>query len=183
MNAQPAKSPPVDHEVPLNNFSHCHAVFLAQLNAMAELPELVAAAAKAREVARSTLEMFQGSVREHHADEENELFPAVLRSAHPGAESERVAALVRRLTGEHRALEALWKRLEHAVSANAGGKPVDIDAAVVSEFVTAFSLHARFEEVEFLPLADTILGRNGNHMAALGLSIHMRHAANPIGHI
>jgi hypothetical protein len=27
----------------------------------------------------------------------------------------------------------------------------------------------------FLPLCKTILGRNGDHMAALGLSLHMRH--------
>ncbi|MEY2688035.1 MAG: hypothetical protein RL375_2233, partial [Pseudomonadota bacterium] len=28
----------------------------------------------------------------------------------------------------------------------------------------------------FLPLSQTILGRNGDHMAALGLSLHTRHA-------
>ena len=28
----------------------------------------------------------------------------------------------------------------------------------------------------FLPLSQTILGRNSNHMAALGVSLHMRHA-------
>lgn len=33
-------------------------------------------------------------------------------------------------------------------------------------------------ETEFLPLSQTILGRNSNHMAALGLSLHMRHHAH-----
>jgi hypothetical protein len=28
----------------------------------------------------------------------------------------------------------------------------------------------------FLPLASAILGRDGNHMAALGVSLHARHA-------
>ena len=28
----------------------------------------------------------------------------------------------------------------------------------------------------FLPLSQTILGRNSNHLAALGMSMHMRHA-------
>jgi hypothetical protein len=41
--------------------------------------------------------------------------------------------------------------------------------------VSEYTAHAQFEEAEFLPLAQTILGRNSNHMAALGLSLHMRH--------
>jgi hypothetical protein len=78
-------------------------------------------------------------------------------------------------------MEALWKRVEPAVNANAKGKLADVDAAVVAELVHAYGIHARFEEEEFLPLADTILGRNGNHMAALGLSMHLRHARPPAG--
>jgi hemerythrin-like domain-containing protein len=183
MTTPPARPNPVDQDAPLNNFSQCHAGILSQLEAMAELPALVAAAAKARSVAASTLALFQDSVLEHHAEEESELFPAVLRSAHAGEERERVDAIVQRLTGEHRTLEALWKRVEHAVNANAKGKSVEVDAAVVAELVRAYSVHARFEEEEFLPLADTILGRDGNHMAALGLSLHMRHATPPVGHI
>lgn len=183
MTANTAKQQPVDPEAPLNGFSQCHAGILSQLEALAELPALVAAAAKARSVSMSTLALFQNSVLEHHAEEESELFPAVLRSAHPGEEHDRVQTIVQRLTGEHRTLEALWKRVEHAVSANAKGKPVDVDAAAVAELVRAYGIHARFEEEEFLPLANTILGRNGNHMAALGLSLHMRHALQPVGYI
>jgi hemerythrin-like domain-containing protein len=183
MSNQPAKPKPVDQDAPLNSFSQCHAGILSQLEAMAELPALVAAAARARSVAMSTLALFQDSVLEHHAEEESELFPAVLRSAHPGEERERVETIVQRLTGEHRTLEALWKRIEHAVNANAKGKPVEVDAAVVAELVCAYGVHARFEEEEFLPLADTILGRDGNHMAALGLSLHLRHATQPVGYI
>ena len=39
-----------------------------------------------------------------------------------------------------------------------------------------YKAHARFEEQQFLPLSKTILGRNGDHMAALGVSLHMRRA-------
>jgi hemerythrin-like domain-containing protein len=183
MSAKPANQHSVDHEVPLNNFSQCHAGILAHLEAMAQLPALAEAAAKARSIAASTLALFQNSVLEHHAEEESELFPAVLRSAHPGEERERVEAIVTRLTDEHRILETLWKRVEPAVNANAKGKPAEIDAEAVAELVRGYGIHARFEEVEFLPLADIILGRNGNHMAALGLSLHMRHATPPVGYI
>ena len=183
MTTTPGNWHRVDHEAPLNGFSQCHAGILSQLDALADLPALAAAAARLRSVAASTLALFQHSVFEHHAEEEAELFPAVLRSAHPGDERDRVQALVERLTGEHRTMELLWKRVEPAVNAAAKGKPADVDVDVVAELVRAYGIHARFEEEEFLPLADTILGRNGNHMAALGLSLHLRHASRPVDHI
>jgi hypothetical protein len=40
--------------------------------------------------------------------------------------------------------------------------------------------HAAYEEKEFLPLTQTLLGRNSNHMAALGLLMQMRHSHEPI---
>jgi hypothetical protein len=170
-------------EKPLHGFSQCHAGILSQLEALAGLPALLAAAARARSVAEESLLQFRDIVFEHHAEEESALFPAVLRSAHPGEEQELVQVLVMRLTREHRTLEALWKRLEPAVSAGARGKPTDIDTAVLDELVRSYTAHARFEEDEFLPLAQDILGRNGNHMAALGLSLHMRHVPPPVGYI
>jgi hypothetical protein len=45
----------------------------------------------------------------------------------------------------------------------------------VQRLVTEYTAHASYEETDFLPLSETILGRNSNHMAALGLSLHMRH--------
>lgn len=183
MIAHGASAHPVQQEAPLSGFSQCHAAILSQLDALAELPELLAAAARARSVAAATLALFRGQVLDHHAEEENELFPAVLRSANPGEEYASVQALVQRLTAEHRTLEVLWKRVEGAVGAGAKGKPARIDSAAVAELVRSFGLHARFEEEEFLPLAEIILGRNGNHMAALGLALHMRHVPQPVGHI
>lgn len=178
--AHPASAPA---DEPLNTFSKCHVGIVTQLQAMAELPALVAAAARARQVAEDSLRVFRHAVLEHHAEEESELFTAVVRSARPGEERESVQAMVNRLTAEHRAMEALWHRIEPAVSAAARGKPADVDAAALGELVRSYAAHARFEEESFLPLAETILGRDGNHMAALGLSLHMRHAPQPVGYI
>jgi hypothetical protein len=183
MTANPVEQHPVDRDAPLNTFSQCHAGILSQLDALAGLPALVAAAAKARSVAMSTLEMFQQGIFDHHADEEAELFPAVLRNAHPGDERDSVQGLVERLSSEHRTVEALWKRVEPALQATAKGRYADVDMDVVAELVHSYGNHARFEEEEFLPLSNTILGRNGNHMAALGLALHVRHSQLPSGHI
>jgi len=183
MTDNPVEQRPVDHEAPLNTFSQCHAGILAQLDALAGLPALVEAAARARGVAANTLAMFQLGIFEHHAEEEAELFPAVLRSAHPGAERDLVQGIVERLTGEHRTLETLWKRVEPALNATVKGKYAEVDVDIVAELVCAYGMHARFEEEEFLPLSDIILGRDGNHMAALGLALHMRHSQRPPGYL
>ena len=142
---------------------------------LGELPALLEPAARAREVAEKAMDFFREAIFEHHLDEERELFPAVLASAAKGAEHDHVQALVKRLTDEHRTLEALWKRLESGLKKAAKGQAADIDVADGPEAGDEYRPHAEFEEQEFLPLSQTILGRNSNHMAALGLSLHMRH--------
>lgn len=167
---------------PLSTFTRCHLGIVRQLEDTARLPEWVQAAARARAGAEATLALFRNSVVPHHREEEAELFTAVLQSALP-QEKARVQSLVRQLTDEHEEIEALWKKLEPALRAAARGAPADLDGDALSELVHMYLAHARFEEAEFLPLAQAILGRNGNHMAALGLSLHMRHQPTPVAYI
>jgi hemerythrin-like domain-containing protein len=164
---------------PLQTFPQCHAGILSQLEVLGELPALAAAGARARAIAADSLSLFKHAVIDHHAEEESDLFPAVLRSAQPGKERDLVQVLVSRLTSEHRAIEDLWKRVEPAISATAKGKDADVNSFLVAELIRAYNAHARLEETQFLPLAETILGRNDNHMAALGMSLHARHAIIP----
>ena len=166
----------VDTEAPLNNFSNCHSGILKRLNALDELPALLEPATRARQIAEQSLEFFREAIFEHHLEEERELFPAVIASAHPGEELERVKAMAKRLTEEHRMVEALWKRLEKGLKQVAKGQSTELDLGEVQRLVTEYTAHARYEEAEFLPLSEVILSRNSNHMAALGLSLHMRHA-------
>jgi len=173
----------LDVDAPLDTFSQCHAGILSHMEAMAQLPLLVSAAARARDIAAGTLALFKDAVLNHHAEEEAELFPAVLRSAAAGEERHRVQQMVDRLSSEHRLLESLWKALEPSVTAAARGKPAEMDSGMTDQLVRGYIEHARFEEEDFLPLAATILARNGDHMAALGLSLHLRHVPQPVGYI
>jgi hemerythrin-like domain-containing protein len=150
---------------------------------MTTLPELVAAAQRARTISADLLVLFTKSILPHHADEEKELFPAVLADAKDGEEKSKAAAMVRRLTAEHRGIEAAWHELKPSLQAAAAGKSATVDAQAVAELVLAYTAHASYEEAEFLPLAHAILGRNEYHMAALGLSLHMRHLPIPYGYI
>jgi len=166
----------VNTEAPLSNFSHCHEGILRRLNALDELPALLAPAARARQIAEQSLEFFREAIFEHHLEEERELFPAVIASALPGEELQRVQAMTKRLTEEHRMIEALWKRLEKGLKPVAKGQSTDLDVSELHRLVAEYTAHAAYEEQAFLPLSEQVLGRNSNHMAALGLSLHMRHA-------
>lgn len=173
--ANSANEQPVDLEVPLVGFSQCHLGILSQLQAFEQLPALQAAAAQACTVAHHTLDLFKFAVEGHHADEEDALFPAVLRSATPGAEAQLVQAMVERLTTEHREIESCWKKLAPAVTAAAHSQPGELDPAAVHDLARRYTAHALFEEQSFFPLAVTILTRNGGPVAALGLSPPVRH--------
>jgi hypothetical protein len=160
---------------PIEEFSHCHEGILKHLQELGSLPGLLEPAARARRIACAALVFFREAVFEHHAQEESELFPAVLASAAPGYEREQVKIIAQCLTREHRRIEADWAALEPALKKVAKGRDVLFDAQAIDRLIRAYHEHAEFEEQIFLPLCKTILGRNGDHMAALGLSLHMRH--------
>ena len=170
-------------DTPLQDFSHCHDGIVKKLDMLDELPELLTAAERARDIAATALDFFREAMFAHHTDEERELFPAVLASATPGPERQRVQQMVDQLTREHRDVEAQWKQLEPLIKKLAKGQPADVNPQAVSSLVAQYQAHARFEEQEFLPLSEKILSRNGDHMAALGLSLHMRHQPVFLSHV
>ena len=183
MNSLPGDMQEPHVDAPIANFSQCHTGIIERLDALGELPALIGPAARARTIAAQTLAFFEKVIAEHHADEERVLFPAVLDSANSGEERERVATIVARLAAEHRQIEATWSVLKKVLKRVARGRDADLDRTAVERLLSDYRAHARFEEETFLPLSQIILGRNGNHMAALGLSLHMRHAPLAEGYI
>jgi iron-sulfur cluster repair protein YtfE (RIC family) len=161
---------------PIEDFSQCHAGILAQLRSLGELPALLEPAMRARHIAAGTLKFFRDEVYEHHAQEERELFPAVLASAAKGEEREKLQTMVGTLTAQHRKVEAAWSALEPKLKAIAKGRDSDAGAAEIEALVQDYRAHAAYEEEVFLPMAQAILSRDSNHLAALGMSLHLRHA-------
>lgn len=161
---------------PVTDFSQCHVGITSQLKALAGLPALLAPAAQARQLAAASLSFFEEVIEEHHSSEERELFPAVLGSAVRGDERDLVQSLVDHLVAEHRQIEAAWAKLVPGLKAAAKGRDSDLDAAAVQQLVDRYGAHAAFEEREFLPRAQAILGRDSKHLAALAVAMHMRHS-------
>jgi hemerythrin-like domain-containing protein len=176
MTSNPRVPVPAADDTPVQGFAHCHEAIVTQLRELEQLPALAEAAAHARRIAKATADFYRQVVLVHHSEEEQELFGAVLASAERGAERERVQAIVTRLTQDHRHIESLWRTIEPALHEVARGHDAALDAPMLARFVASYRTHAQYEEEVFLPLCRTILGRNGNHMAALGMSLHARHA-------
>jgi hypothetical protein len=170
-------------EQPITNFSDCHLGILEQLTAFGELPALMAPVHRARMLAEQTLNLFNGMIAEHHAQEERELFPVVLEHDTRGEEKERVRAITSRLTADHRRFESAWSRIQPALEALVKGHTVDLDGPAVDQLVRDYRGHASFEEESFLPLAQAILGRKSGDLAALSLSLHMRHVRQTRPHV
>ena len=179
---QPSKPSDCASDPAMATFSHAHESIVLQLERLSTLPALLAPARLAQDTAQRVVDFFPGAVLEHHQEEEAVLFAAVLESAQAGEEHLRVSTLVTSLTAEHRRLEYLWRQLEPELKQVAAGRGFHINAPLLADLVARYQAHAQAEEQQFLPLASSILERNGNHMGALALSSHMHHQAPPIGH-
>lgn len=160
---------------PIEDFSECHAGIVSHLKELDKLPALLEPAMQARKIAAEAVRFFRSAVFEHHTEEERELFPAVLANANPGEERDKVKVIVDRLVREHRHLESVWSKLEPELQAVATGGHAEVDVAALELLVTNYQAHAKYEEDSFLPLSKAILAREGEHLAALGQRIHMRH--------
>lgn len=172
-------------DAPLREFRGAHGTIIQGLESLQELPVLAAAMERARTTAAATLALFDEVVREHHSEEEQELFVAVQRSCRDEAEKRQVEDQVALLTSQHRQIESLWDTVRPAVARVAAGKGSGdfMFGAEIDRLVSLYRAHAAQEEEVFLPLADLILRRNANHMEALGISLHLRHAPPPRAYI
>jgi len=173
----------LDMDRPIQSFTNTHFGIMFQLDRLGELPALLAPFELARKIADQTMEFFKRVMFEHHQAEELALFPAVLQSAQPGKERTNVESLIEVLEAQHRVLESLWKKIEPDLKQVAKGMPHKLDTDALTQLVNHYREHAQMEECEFLPLAQTILSRNANHMEALGLSIHLIHPPYFSGYI
>jgi hemerythrin-like domain-containing protein len=167
-------------DAPVQTFADCHRGIIDTMRDLEEFPSLLNAARRVRSISERIEEFFDQVVLVHHREEENQLFPAVLASAAEGAERAEVGQIISRLTMEHHDIETALTRLVPAIREVGKTLKDDLKAQEIESLVAQYLTHARFEEEVFLPLAKTILGRNGNHMAALGLALHIRHNAGEI---
>ena len=152
-------SPAAGFEVPLEMLAACHGRVQSQCATLQRLvPHLASQGAdrSAQEAATAVMRYFDTAARDHHDDEEQDLFPALLSSS-DAAQAASVQALTMALCADHRALEAHWVALRKALACVAAGNRSALSSAQVDLFVAAYQRHIAREDAELLPLAARLM--------------------------
>ena len=173
-------APTAGFEVPLEMLSACHHRIERQCATLRRLVAHLAshgADADARSAAQAVLRYFDTSALHHHADEEEDLFPALLESM-AGSDPVCLRELTQALSTEHRELEARWRRLRLVLERVARGEAAELSAADVDAFVDRYTDHLEREERELLPMAERLLG--DKDLERVGCAMRERRGIGPV---
>ncbi len=152
-------TPAVGTEVPLEMLAACHQRVQRQCETLQRLARHLAAHgsdADARSAAAAVMRYFDSAARDHHADEEIDLFPALIESM-AGSDAVCLRDLTEALTRDHRELERRWRALRAVLERVAAGAGAMLAEADVQDFVGCYARHIAREEAELLPMAQRLL--------------------------
>lgn len=109
--------------------------------------------AQARQEARTLRDFFNTHAHQHHANEENEVFPALLASG-----DAELTGHVRRLQQDHGWLEVDWAEIEPMLDAFAEGINADLEAlrVAVAVYAELYRDHISIEENIVYPRARSL---------------------------
>ena len=147
----PSAAPAPSFDDPLGMISACHRRIEGQLATLARLQAHLPEHGNdddARAAARAILKYFDNAAPNHHADEEQSLFPRLLALRPAG-----IDGLLETLHCEHAALADGWSRLRLPLSGIAAGAGAVLSAADVAEVTAAYAAHISREDGQLIPLA------------------------------
>lgn len=171
-------TPTASTEVPLEMLAACHIRIEHQCNTLQRLAAHLrdhGSDEQAQQAARNIMRYFDTAAVDHHADEEEDLFPALLDSV-AGSDPVCIKDLIDRLCREHRQLEAGWRRLRKILIIVAEGRDALLPQNDVDAFVSQYADHLRCEEDELLPMAQRLLGQH--HIDQIGRAMRIRRGIN-----
>ena len=165
---------PAGFDDPLEMLLGCHRRIERQLETLKKLRVHVESRgvdAEASTAAQSVLTYFRKAAANHHADEEQDLFPLLADRIDDPGERERFQAFRRRLEDDHRSVEAAWMRMKKPLEGIADGLQRTLSADDVRAFVDAYANHILTEETTLKEFFDRWLGDDdrralGHAMAA-----------------
>jgi hemerythrin-like domain-containing protein len=146
-------------DTPLALLAECHRRVERQCVTLQRLaPHLAAHGSDtaAAEAASAVLRYFDLAAPKHHADEEDDLFPALFEAV-AGSDAVCLRGIVDHLRDDHRVLERQWHALRAVLQEVAAGSPASLDAAAVAAFAGRYAAHIALEEGELLPMAQRLL--------------------------
>lgn len=173
-------APSAGFEAPLEMLSACHHRIERQCATLRRLiPHLAAHGAdvEARSAAAGVLRYFETAGQQHHTDEEENLFPALIESM-AGSDAVCLRELTDRLTADHRQLDAHWQRVRSALVRVVAGDGVSLPTADVDALVGLYAQHIEREERELLPMAAGLLSDAAQQQ--IGRAMRERHGIGPV---
>lgn len=112
----------------------------------------------ARQAAGNVIRYFDLAAPRHHADEEEDLFPALLLAAGEQVEFAAMRAALLALRHEHEPLGLLWQQLRPRLQAIHDGHWLELnEGELASRFAADYMAHAAREEAEVYPAAAQLL--------------------------
>jgi len=145
-----------DFDDPLGVLRACHERLLAQCNTLQGLVTHIADNGvddEARSAIGNVIHYFTTSAVHHHQDEEQDLFPLLIR------QSLKLAEIIYRLKQEHESLTRQWEQLLQDLSKpSALTENADFESHV-EQFCSAYREHIDFENRELLGMAQHILSQ------------------------
>lgn len=169
----PLFDPVPGFDQPIAVLKHCHDRIRKQIrtmqNLVAHLP-IHGADVQAKQGANAVLRYFEKAAPQHHADEEEDLFP-MLQSAAGDADVLLLAELLPQIMREHELMVRAWQILEHQLQSIAAGESASLSADDVRLFAELYASHMEKEETQIAPMAIRVLSaaqmsRLGNAMSA-----------------
>ncbi|RTZ47793.1 hemerythrin domain-containing protein [Candidimonas sp. SYP-B2681] len=166
--------PAASTEVPLEMLAACHIRIERQCSTLRRLAGHLSdhgVDAQASLAAAQIMRYFDTAAIQHHADEEQDLFPALIESM-AGSDAICIRELTNGLIADHRRLEAMWTQLRGTLVELARGNPASLPADTLEAFVSLYERHMKIEEEELIPMAQRLLGDAA--ITQIGLSMRKR---------
>ncbi len=156
---------------PRQAMATCHACLDGLLHRLARVAAAASPAALPADAAEVVL-AFDYALGVHLADEEEDVFPAVLAAAQSPARHAQAFELVSSLLVEHREMTEAWSALRVALGAATKGLDAPLPAAEAARFLALCSRHMEREERE---LGDLLGVVRGERLDSLAHAIAIRH--------
>jgi hemerythrin-like domain-containing protein len=158
-----------DFSDPLGLLRACHENVFRHCDMVEKLAAHVANTGldqEAHQAAAQIHRYFSVAARQHHEDEEQDLFPRLAR------QSLKLAELIHGLKQEHQQLDALWAELEPLLAKPAGIEDAAAFSGLAKRFAEAYRNHARKENSELLEMAQHIF--SGDELKLIGQAMAER---------
>ncbi|QKT03818.1 hemerythrin domain-containing protein [Ectothiorhodospiraceae bacterium 2226] len=165
---------------PVGMLRACHERMRARLATLERLPaHLVRHGVDraAQEAAQAVVAYFERAAPRHHADEEDDLFPALRACAGRPGWLPSLAGQLEALAAEHEVLEQGWETLRLDLHALAAGCAAALEAPTVTAWLAAYRRHMEREETEILPRVAALL--SASELARIGAAMEARRLPEP----